>query len=149
MSKGAILQIERLMRTEPLAKVFSHLDKALSRDFEEGFKVARINYFKVYELAVRTLQSIGKRAMELQLELSEMPSSVEAALHGIDEEVHRRNTYISYGMVAAFLLFEKMDKTSNRGERKLQELPLLPLTQEAIGEVWGDVALESLYWKSI
>lgn len=147
LSSGVILQVERVMRTEPLAKVFSHLEEALSKEFDEGSKVARINFFKVYELAVRTLQTVGQKSMELFSEPINMPSSVEVALFDLDEKTYVKDEQIEFGDVTAFLLFKMIDENKNQARCKLRELQ--GLVRESIGEVWGDVNMESLHWKYI
>ncbi|KUI55224.1 hypothetical protein VP1G_02721 [Cytospora mali] len=152
MSKGAILRTEHLVCTEPLAKLFSYIESALVKDFEEGYKVPRINFFEIYLLAVRTLENFGKRYLESHSAVSDSVTSVEAAMQDIDEEAHGRNIKISLAVETAFSVFKLIDlrmKDRIPGQDTFEGLPLLQQLQGAIRDSWEGVSLEGLHWKTL
>ncbi|KUI68057.1 hypothetical protein VM1G_03601 [Cytospora mali] len=153
MSKGAILRTEHLTCTEPLAKVFSYIESALVKDFEEGYKIPRINLFEIYLLAFRTLENFGKVRLGSNCGLSDDISSVEAAMQDIDKEAHIRNINIALAVDAAFSVFKLIDlRMKDRiypRQHMFKGLPLLQQLQGVIRDSWKDVSLEGLHWKSI
>lgn len=153
VSKGTILRTERTMRTEPLVSVFLLFEEVLSKDFEEGCKVARINFFAVYLLSVRTRQEVGKKMTKTNLRPRDKLSAVEAAFYDIDVSLYHRNLHISHGLAMAFVVFEgagRDDGISRESwNRKMKGMPCAKLVQGVIREVWGNMDVEDLYWKTV
>lgn len=146
LSSSAILQGERFMWTEPLDKLFIHLEGALLKDFDEGFKFPGINFFKVYELAVRTLQIICKEIKHRSSHSGDMLSPVEAALLDVDEAMYSKKEQIEHSTLIAFAMFRYIDEQADLRDPIRKEV--FSQILKTIGPVWRGVDMEGLHWKS-
>lgn len=151
-------QTERFMARQPVQFVSAMLQDIMRDEWNTGDQLPRVNLFRVYLLAHRTMAALGQRWMERVELLRADLTPLHAALHDLEETVYYQGQYLINSLASAGVLFGYLDEVLGdsaglpRGFKRLERSPykcVVEIAQEVIGEIWGDLKLEDLHWKHI
>lgn len=152
-SKAYQQRTERLMKTEPVRKNSVMLMKTIVEKWNGRDQLVRVNPFRIYLLAYRTVAEVGKRwLMRTRPHLLAELTRIGVAIAGLDEEVLYQCQYIGETLQTILMLFGQLDDLLGdcdgfpSGIKNLEHtgrcyLDMTKVVQKVMWDIWGDLKL--------
>ncbi|KJX98001.1 hypothetical protein TI39_contig446g00003 [Zymoseptoria brevis] len=131
--------IDQEMRDAPFAAILERLKAAATAEFEGPFPIAKMNWFKVYELVVSILIDIAQRYQR------EIPAGMEPYRNTLQPAPAIATAGCSFVNILSQLIDGRLEHPRSWNGN---EFPGLEMTWDAFEKCAGTVKIEDLLWKN-